>query len=881
MVDVSNADFLSALFAEDAPWAHVTGFTFDPGQIPSDQRLTAWAGDFVSRYSMPAAANQYFTISNFYTDDLGKARRRKALYRHTRVIVLDDVKEKLNMTEVSKLPQPSWILETSEGSEQWGYILNQPCKERARVENLLDGLVANGLAPDGKDPGMKGVTRYVRLPEGYNNKASKLVNGQPFKCRLTEWAPFNRVTLEQLAEPFTVNLNAQRREQRVDGAADIPDHPLLGVSDLLAVKEVRSDGRFDITCPWVDEHTGADDSGSAIFTNSDGTMGFKCHHGACQGRNGRDVLTFIEQQQPGFGAQLNEWKALRALANIRVADAPRQRSRVTFMTEEAAIDPPPSIPATVESPSPVSFLAEPSVTPTVEPTGNAFQLMLDALRREHPSSDKAREIVAELLKVLDGLSELEKLGWHNQVRDVMGWSKQDLTRILKGLRSEWYEATGDSDNEFLSVMLFVKELNQFYNCKTRTFYTVDAFQNSYVDKDAEVKKSALQYARVPKVDKLDYAPKQSRVFTDGHVTYGNTWSDVGECQGLRGDVTRWLTHWDALGWGEHRDHMLKFMAFTIKHPEQKINHMLLLGSGEGGGKDFLLYPLIKAMASNSTTIDGDELLSSFNDYLLNTKHLHINETELGDRKEAMAIGAKLKPIAAAPPLTLRVNPKGVKALAIRNIVNGTMTTNSRLPLRLSGPSRRFYATWSDINTRGSDGQMTDEWVTYWEDRWQWMMDGGAEACVWYLRNCVDVSDFNPGHAPPVTEFLKDIQEYSKSPVQRTISGFIEDEVGLFQCDLLSPSDMCNVLRLGDALAPHLMQTEGRNFTATRVGQALGDIGVHFQVRASQGRDTRMRLWVIRNHEKYRAMCGTELHDEYQRQLNSVRKDAGLRAVDSV
>ena len=257
----TNDEFLNALFGDDAPWVHVTDFTYDPSNIPEGRNLTAWMGDFYSRYSLKPNTNQYFTISNFYTDDQGKARRRKALFRHTPVIVLDDVKEKLSMDEVSKLPQPSWVLETSPGSEQWGYILDKPCTDRSMVENLLDGLVANGLAPQGKDPGMKGVTRYVRLPEGINNKASKLVNGQPFKCRITHWEPFNRVTIEELAKPFHVNLHAARREARVDGAADVSDHPILELHDIIHIKDVRSDGRFDITCPWVDEHTGADDSG--------------------------------------------------------------------------------------------------------------------------------------------------------------------------------------------------------------------------------------------------------------------------------------------------------------------------------------------------------------------------------------------------------------------------------------------------------------------------------------------------------------------------------------------------------------------------------------------------------------------------------------------
>ena len=315
---ITNKEFLTAVFGDDAPWAHVTDFPYPPDDIPKDSHLSAWKGDYACRYALTPATNQYFTISTFYADEDGHARRRKALYRQTRCIVLDDVYEKLSIDEVSKLPSPSWVLETSAGSEQWGYILSAPCAERARVENLLDGLVLNGLAPDGKDPGMKGVTRYVRLPEGINNKKAKGV----FKCQMKLWQPFVRVTLEQLAAPFHVDLDAPRREARTDGAADVADHPLLQTKHI-QVKEIRSDGRFDIVCPWVHEHTNADDSGAAIFTNADGSFGFKCHHGACQHRTGGDLMRWLENQRPGFKAHMSQWQFTREMASAQaIAPAP-------------------------------------------------------------------------------------------------------------------------------------------------------------------------------------------------------------------------------------------------------------------------------------------------------------------------------------------------------------------------------------------------------------------------------------------------------------------------------------------------------------------------------------------------------------------------------
>lgn len=852
----NNAEFLQALFGEDAPWVHVTDFTYDPNNIPRERQLSSWMGDYYCRYKFQPASNQYFTISCFGADSEGRARRRKVLYRHTPVIVLDDVKEKLSLEEVNKLPEPSWVLETSPGSEQWGYILDKPCEDRHRVENLLDGLVANGLAPDGRDPGMKGVTRYVRLPEGINNKASKLVNGQPFQCRLIVWQPFHRVSLEQLAQPFFVNLDAARREARVDGAAKVDDHPILDLPDIVKINEVRSDGRFDITCPWVHEHTGQDDSGAAVFTNDDGSIGFKCHHGACQHRTAAHLVNHIEERSPGFKETFSKWRMMRTFAPV---------SDISFINK---------IPA--ESAPSIDFTA-PTPSTTVNKEEVSLDSIMDQLRREIPMTEQARELAGKLLKFVDPMPEIDRQHWHNQIRDHMRWTKTDFKPILEDFRKHWYSEK-KSEVNFFDDVIFVTELNQFLNRKKRIFYTVESYQNTYAHLDAEAKKEALQGGRVMKVDRIDYAPKRPAVFEEHGIIYGNSWSEVQSITPVKADVSPWLNHWNVLGWGEHRDHMLKYMAYTIRHPENKINHMLILGGLEGSGKDFLLQPLARAMGDHHMTIQGEDLLDSFNDYLLGTKYLNINETELGDRREAVAISNKLKPLAAAPPDRLRVNTKHVKHVQVRNIVNCTMTTNSQLPIRLNGMSRRFYALWTDLNVRDEWGNMMDSWERYWVEHWNWMNNGGAEACVHHLLNEVDISDFNPGVAPKVTDFLREIQEASKSPAQLTIEAFMADQIGAFSCDLSTSAELATTLRCGELTFPQIMYIDSKWFTPQKVGHVLKGMPQVTKLRAGDHTGS-ARLWVFRNNEKYRRMSPVELFKEYQRQVVEFKnKQNGLSVV---
>ena len=863
----TNKEFLTALFGQNAPFVHVTDFAYDPSAIPSDQHLRSWAGGYFSRYQFGEGTNQYFTISLFYADEKGKARRRKALYRETPVIVLDDVKEKLELAEVEKLPRPTWILETSPGSEQWGYLLTEPCKDRAKVENLLDGLVANGLAPDGKDPGMKGVTRYVRLPDGYNTKQAKMISGQPFKCQMLLWEPWNAVTLEQLAAPFGVNLDAARRESRVDGASEIADHPLVNIPDVIHIKEVRSAGRMDITCPWVDEHTGEIDNGTGIFTNADGTIGFKCHHGACQERTGADLLRYIEDQVPGFGHSLNQWQATRAFAGI-LGDAP-------------SVPAPPAPDFTAPAQTAPDFTqvatAPTAPTPTAEVqdrSGEAAQAALMQLQRQIPGSIEQRSMAAEILRVVDSFPEIDRIHWHKQIRDVMHWDKKEFTSVLNNLRAEWY-AKDDPTGLFENIT-YVGEIDEFFDRAKRIFYKPAAFQNNFAHLDPEARKQALE-GGITKVDKIDYAPKRPPVFEQDGIRYANSWSDTGEVEGIPGDVQRWLNHWDALGWTEHREHMLQWMAWTILHPETKINHMLLLGGAEGVGKDYLLYPLAVALAENHRTVPGEALTGQFGDFILSTKHLHINEVSLADHRDAALIAEKIKPLAAAPPDKLYINRKGVKPVYVSNIINVSMGVNSTLPFKTQGLSRRIYGVWTDLQVRDWRGEVMPEWRVYWRDRWNWMNGQGVQNCIYYLRNCVNLNNFKPSEAPPVTQFVRDINESSKPLLAQTVEAMINMSFGCFKSDIITAHDVARSVKSTEQFAPDIAYMDTRTVTPARVMNTLMNVRGLQRREVVESHNIR-KYWITRNFDHYANMTDEEFSREYARQISSAQGASQLLSV---
>jgi hypothetical protein len=315
---VSNEEFLQAIFGEHFIWAHVTDFFHDPGEGFTTESKIAWLGNHYINYQLKDYANQYFTVSLFKETSNGLARRRKELFQATYCIVIDDVGEKIPFDLMLDNVAPSWVLETSPGSQQWGYILSEPCDSRQVVENLLSGLVSE-LCPKGIDSGMMGVTRYVRLPEGYNTKASKIAlnNNKPFKCNMIIWQPEVKIDINDLAGAFNVDLSKSSSYKTADDYAclnmeHIANHPAWKGLDIM---EVVEGGRCDISCPWSHEHTDPSDDRASIFVLNDGYLAFKCHHGHCEKRTGADLVNHLSKIIPDWDRLYKQYRKEMILAN--------------------------------------------------------------------------------------------------------------------------------------------------------------------------------------------------------------------------------------------------------------------------------------------------------------------------------------------------------------------------------------------------------------------------------------------------------------------------------------------------------------------------------------------------------------------------------------
>lgn len=225
---VTNTAFLAAIF-------HDTSAGGQPVicSILGDPQHAAWIAQpaGIAKAWCPSDRNNYFNCSSFHPLDDGEIRATKARFAACHVIVLDDVGTKVPLERVEEFPF-SFKLETSPGNFQVGIILDRVIKDPQLASRLQQALIDAGLSdPGATNPG----TRWMRLPEGINGKNKHQVAGKPFPCKLREWHPDRRYSVEDLLSSFGLTLPAPRLEAPADDDSEQAGHSSIGLAQLAAL----------------------------------------------------------------------------------------------------------------------------------------------------------------------------------------------------------------------------------------------------------------------------------------------------------------------------------------------------------------------------------------------------------------------------------------------------------------------------------------------------------------------------------------------------------------------------------------------------------------------------------------------------------------------
>ncbi|MGA8612830.1 MAG: primase-helicase family protein [Xanthobacteraceae bacterium] len=245
--------------------------------------------------------------------------------------------------------------------------------------------------------------------------------------------------------------------------------------------------------------------------------------------------------------------------------------------------------------------------------------------------------------------------------------------------------------------------------------------------------------------------------------------------------------WRDLGqflFGEDFKRLEQCLAFKLQFPHKKINHAILLGSNNQGiGKDSLLAPIKVGIGSHNF---GDVTASNavewttrgFTAPILRKVITRISEVhDLGPGR--FKFYDMTKDWAAAPPETLLIADKNVKAYSIENVVLPIYSSNHKTDgLFIPPDDRRIDALWS--NCVPADFQQ-DRWRNYWEffgydivpndlakdEFWQgWykhLAKGGAEDVVAYLMQPSVLEGFSPGATPVHSAAWHEIVAANRNP----------------------------------------------------------------------------------------------------------------------
>jgi len=263
----------------------------------------------LSRSRKPARL--YYGCSTCKRDQEGSLRNRKDLFSRYHVLVLDDIGTKVPESKITL--DPTYVLESSPGNFQYGYVLKEPLTDLDEAQCLVDLVYGAGLS----DEGGKLATKKVRLPGGVNGKRGPNFGfvATLHYCDPVYFTPqeiLDGLGIIGIWETISADTKKARRTMRAAGTSHWSPTPVAlqsnaGVIDTVAewlseqslIRNISGEW-LEIQCPWCDEHT--DPSQDSAFYSPVGWGGteyinqrtFYCHHSHPE--NTLDFLQWVSEQ---------------------------------------------------------------------------------------------------------------------------------------------------------------------------------------------------------------------------------------------------------------------------------------------------------------------------------------------------------------------------------------------------------------------------------------------------------------------------------------------------------------------------------------------------------------------------------------------------------
>jgi hypothetical protein len=268
------------------------------------------------------------------------------------------------------------------------------------------------------------------------------------------------------------------------------------------------------------------------------------------------------------------------------------------------------------------------------------------------------------------------------------------------------------------------------------------------------------------IEQMTWAPGEPTIIADRLIAEGGWLAHPGaSCFNLylppkrrHGDPDKagpWLEHIARI-YAEDAKHIICWLAHRVQHPEQKINHALVLGGAQGIGKDTLLEPVKRAIGPwNFREATPTDVMDRYNDFVKGVV-LRINEIKDLGETDRFKFYEHMKTYTAAPPDVLRCNEKYIRQYAVLNVCGVIYTTNHKSDgLYLPAGDRRHYVGWSTCKKEDFDDD-------YWPRIWGFFDNGGDAQVAAFLAGH-DLTGFDAKAPPPKTAAFWDIVNAHRAP----------------------------------------------------------------------------------------------------------------------
>lgn len=415
-------------------------------------------------------------------------------------------------------------------------------------------------------------------------------------------------------------------------------------------------------------------------------------------------------------------------------------------------------------------------------------------------------------------------------------SKVGLDDYLAGFRSEREAREGfedlprKSDTRMDSMALFdrticmVKEHSLFYNIEQNKYYRgrqqlfdeFDRLPKVPDPEDARKQISGIKLwfdfrAEHTDIHRVVYHPgKPERFREEGQSCDSlNTWRPSNVAP-VKGKPALWLELFEHLTSGlvsEHRQWFLQWLAYPIQCAGTKLfQNVFAYSKKQGVGKNFLVEPfLAQIYGKNWNLIDGSLMGTNYNSWAAEKEFVFMDEIYMQTRLDRRAVMSSLKALTTNP--TFQMNEKYQPVKSLGNYANIYMTSNWPESLMLDWDDRRtFVLHCPEERLPAAFYRSLDKWADKDGER------KGIGQVLNYLREDVDVSDFNVKGDAPRTEARSDVIKFSADNTTHLIEVLLTQPSLIFQVDGALPDK-------------HLWTANELNAAVNKYAQQIGMSGM--------------------------------------------------------